>query len=118
MPGRLDIAVERSGGIRDDASPASALATGCARVNLGTAALESPKLEVDDNFKAFLDIFQNPESDTSPSTANGAVYQTQFDSFVEQWQRGQVSDLDAVLKQVDEVIDNALALGQAPYEPR
>ena len=40
--GRLDIAVELSGGIRDDASLAAALATGCARVNLGTAALESP----------------------------------------------------------------------------
>jgi 1-(5-phosphoribosyl)-5-[(5-phosphoribosylamino)methylideneamino] imidazole-4-carboxamide isomerase/N-(5'phosphoribosyl)anthranilate isomerase len=40
--GRLDIAVEMSGGIRDDASLQAALATGCARVNLGTAALESP----------------------------------------------------------------------------
>jgi 1-(5-phosphoribosyl)-5-[(5-phosphoribosylamino)methylideneamino] imidazole-4-carboxamide isomerase/N-(5'phosphoribosyl)anthranilate isomerase len=40
--GRLDIAVELSGGIRDDASLQSALATGAARVNLGTAALESP----------------------------------------------------------------------------
>jgi len=40
--GRLDIAVELSGGIRDDASLAAALATGCARVNIGTAALEDP----------------------------------------------------------------------------
>ncbi|MDT4918581.1 MAG: phosphoribosyl isomerase [Pseudonocardiales bacterium] len=38
----LDIAVELSGGIRDDASLESALATGAARVNLGTAALEAP----------------------------------------------------------------------------
>ncbi|MDT4925322.1 MAG: phosphoribosyl isomerase [Pseudonocardiales bacterium] len=38
----LDVAVELSGGIRDDASLAAALATGAARVNLGTAALESP----------------------------------------------------------------------------
>jgi 1-(5-phosphoribosyl)-5-[(5-phosphoribosylamino)methylideneamino] imidazole-4-carboxamide isomerase/N-(5'phosphoribosyl)anthranilate isomerase len=41
--GRLDIAVELSGGIRDDASLAAALATGCARVNIGTAALENPE---------------------------------------------------------------------------
>ena len=41
--GELDVAVELSGGIRDDASLAAALATGCARVNLGTAALESPE---------------------------------------------------------------------------
>jgi 1-(5-phosphoribosyl)-5-[(5-phosphoribosylamino)methylideneamino] imidazole-4-carboxamide isomerase/N-(5'phosphoribosyl)anthranilate isomerase len=40
--GRLDVAVELSGGIRDDASLRAALATGAARVNLGTAALESP----------------------------------------------------------------------------
>ena len=41
--GRLDVAVELSGGIRDDESLRSALATGCARVNLGTAALEDPQ---------------------------------------------------------------------------
>jgi 1-(5-phosphoribosyl)-5-[(5-phosphoribosylamino)methylideneamino] imidazole-4-carboxamide isomerase/N-(5'phosphoribosyl)anthranilate isomerase len=41
--GRLDIKVELSGGIRDDASLRKALATGCTRVNLGTAALENPE---------------------------------------------------------------------------
>jgi len=41
--GELDAQVELSGGIRDDASLSAALATGCARVNLGTAALESPQ---------------------------------------------------------------------------
>ena len=40
--GKLDVKVELSGGIRDDASLTVALATGCARVNLGTAALEDP----------------------------------------------------------------------------
>jgi phosphoribosyl isomerase A len=40
---RLDIAVELSGGIRDDESLAAALATGAARVNIGTAALENPE---------------------------------------------------------------------------
>jgi phosphoribosylanthranilate isomerase len=40
--GRLDVLVELSGGIRDDASLERALSTGCARVNLGTAALEDP----------------------------------------------------------------------------
>jgi phosphoribosyl isomerase A len=39
---RLDVAVELSGGIRDDASLRAALATGCARVVIGTAALENP----------------------------------------------------------------------------
>lgn len=41
--GRLDIDVELSGGIRDDVSLSRALATGCRRVNLGTAALENPE---------------------------------------------------------------------------
>jgi phosphoribosyl isomerase A len=40
--GRLDVKVELSGGIRDDASLAAALATGAARINIGTAALEDP----------------------------------------------------------------------------
>lgn len=41
--GRLDVKVELSGGIRDDESLTRALATGCARVNIGTAALEDPE---------------------------------------------------------------------------
>ena len=39
----VDIKVELSGGIRDDESLRRALATGCKRVNLGTAALENPE---------------------------------------------------------------------------
>ena len=39
----LDIKVELSGGIRDDESLRRALATGCTRINLGTAALENPE---------------------------------------------------------------------------
>jgi phosphoribosylanthranilate isomerase len=41
--GRLDVDVELSGGIRDDASLERALSTGCRRVNIGTAALENPE---------------------------------------------------------------------------
>ncbi|MGA0113698.1 MAG: bifunctional 1-(5-phosphoribosyl)-5-((5-phosphoribosylamino)methylideneamino)imidazole-4-carboxamide isomerase/phosphoribosylanthranilate isomerase PriA [Candidatus Nanopelagicaceae bacterium] len=40
--GKLDIKVELSGGIRDEESLLRALSTGCARINLGTAALENP----------------------------------------------------------------------------
>jgi len=43
VTGTLDIRVELSGGIRDDDSLKRALATGCARVNVGTAALEKPR---------------------------------------------------------------------------
>ena len=41
--GRVDVKVEMSGGIRDDESLAAAMATGCRRVNIGTAALEDPE---------------------------------------------------------------------------
>lgn len=39
----LNVKLELSGGIRDDASLAAALETGCTRVNLGTAAIENPQ---------------------------------------------------------------------------
>ena len=41
--GKLDIAVELTGGIRDDESLERALATGAKRVNIGTAALQKPE---------------------------------------------------------------------------
>ena len=41
--GKVDVKVEMSGGIRDDASLERALTTGCARVNIGTAAMENPE---------------------------------------------------------------------------
>jgi phosphoribosyl isomerase A len=41
--GKVDVKVEMSGGIRDEASLDRALATGCARVNIGTAAMENPE---------------------------------------------------------------------------
>lgn len=40
---QVDMDVELSGGIRDTASLERALATGCRRVNIGTAALEHPE---------------------------------------------------------------------------
>jgi 1-(5-phosphoribosyl)-5-[(5-phosphoribosylamino)methylideneamino] imidazole-4-carboxamide isomerase/N-(5'phosphoribosyl)anthranilate isomerase len=43
VTGKLDVKVELSGGIRDDESLQRALGTGCARVNIGTAALEQPR---------------------------------------------------------------------------
>jgi 1-(5-phosphoribosyl)-5-[(5-phosphoribosylamino)methylideneamino] imidazole-4-carboxamide isomerase/N-(5'phosphoribosyl)anthranilate isomerase len=42
VAGKVDMRVEMSGGIRDDESLERALATGCERVNIGTAALEKP----------------------------------------------------------------------------
>jgi 1-(5-phosphoribosyl)-5-[(5-phosphoribosylamino)methylideneamino] imidazole-4-carboxamide isomerase/N-(5'phosphoribosyl)anthranilate isomerase len=41
--GALDIKVQLSGGIRDEESLTRALATGCHRINVSTAALENPE---------------------------------------------------------------------------
>jgi 1-(5-phosphoribosyl)-5-[(5-phosphoribosylamino)methylideneamino] imidazole-4-carboxamide isomerase/N-(5'phosphoribosyl)anthranilate isomerase len=43
VAGTVNMKVEMSGGIRDDESLERALATGCERVNIGTAALEKPE---------------------------------------------------------------------------
>lgn len=42
MVATVDMNVELTGGIRDDATLERALSTGCTRVNIGTAALENP----------------------------------------------------------------------------
>ena len=41
--GKLDVNIELTGGIRDDASLQRALTTGARRLNIGTAALEKPE---------------------------------------------------------------------------
>jgi phosphoribosylanthranilate isomerase len=63
---KLDARVELSGGIRDDASLQAALATGAARVNIGTAALEAPEwcdrviAEYGDRIAIGLDVRRRP----------------------------------------------------------
>ncbi|WP_188584976.1 bifunctional 1-(5-phosphoribosyl)-5-((5-phosphoribosylamino)methylideneamino)imidazole-4-carboxamide isomerase/phosphoribosylanthranilate isomerase PriA [Gordonia jinhuaensis] len=70
--GELDVDVELSGGIRDDDSLAAALATGCRRVNLGTAALEQPQwcakviAEHGDRIAVGLDVIRNDPDGTAP----------------------------------------------------
>ena len=64
----VNIKVELSGGIRDDATLAAALATGCTRVNLGTAAIENPEwcaraiAEHGDKIAVGLDVTRNGDS--------------------------------------------------------
>ena len=66
--GELDVKVELSGGIRDDDSLRAALATGCTRVNLGTAALENPEwcaraiAEHGDRIAVGLDVIREGQS--------------------------------------------------------
>jgi multiple sugar transport system substrate-binding protein len=87
------------------------LANGIKNVPTTQAALASPDLQVDDKFKTFLDIFANPNSATSPSTANGAEYQTLFGTWLVKWQTGRATDLQAGLESVAKQIDDSLSLG-------
>jgi 1-(5-phosphoribosyl)-5-[(5-phosphoribosylamino)methylideneamino] imidazole-4-carboxamide isomerase/N-(5'phosphoribosyl)anthranilate isomerase len=80
--GKLDVAVELSGGIRDDESLAAALATGCARVNLGTAALENPQwcaevvAEHGDQVAVGLDVKIDPSSPGGGFRLRGRGWET------------------------------------------
>ena len=73
----LDVAVELSGGIRDDASLEAALATGARRINIGTAALENPEWcdrvvgDYGDRVAIGLDVRRNAANDGWTLSARG-----------------------------------------------
>lgn len=78
----VDVAVEVSGGIRDDAALDAALATGAERVNLGTAALENPDwvraaiARVGDRIAVGLDVRGTTLAARGWTREGGDVYQT------------------------------------------
>ena len=80
--GKLDVAVELSGGIRDDESLDAALATGCARINLGTAALENPQwcarviAEHGENVAVGLDVKLDPAAPEGGYRLRGRGWET------------------------------------------
>ena len=80
--GKLDIKVELSGGIRDDESLRRALATGCTRVNLGTAALENPTwtshviAEFGDRIAVGLDVRGRTLAARGWTSEGGDLYET------------------------------------------
>jgi len=97
-----------------DTKTVVALSNGIKNVPTWTPALQSPDLVKDATYSPFLDIFANPNSSTTPTTASGKAYQDTLGTFVEKWQAGKVSDLQAGLTQVDQQINDQLALGAAP----
>jgi len=80
--GKLDIKVELSGGIRDDESLRRALATGCTRINLGTAALENPEWtakiisEFGDRIAVGLDVRGHVLAARGWTTERGDLFET------------------------------------------
>ncbi|WP_431280038.1 ABC transporter substrate-binding protein [Leifsonia poae] len=89
------------------------LGNGLKNVPTTTDALNSPKLEVSDQYKTFLDIASNKNVATTPASPLGAGYQQSFQDFWNKYQT-QGGDLQAGLKDVDKQINDALALTTGP----
>jgi multiple sugar transport system substrate-binding protein len=76
-----------------------------------TDALADPGLQLEPEFKTFVDIFTNANSQTAPPSPSGPAYQETFQKFLDSWQSGQAKDLDAGLKDVDKQINDLTKLG-------
>ena len=76
-----------------------------------TDALANPgELATDQQFKVFIDIFQNPNSLHMPITAIGPALEETTADFMQKYASGQAKDLDAGLKGVDTEINKQLQL--------
>ncbi|MGH3734656.1 MAG: ABC transporter substrate-binding protein [Micromonosporaceae bacterium] len=75
-------------------------------------ALASDKLEVDPEFQTFVDIFNHPQTATSPPSAAGPKYFELTQEFIDSYQAGKVKDLEAGLAELDGRINRALELGR------
>lgn len=97
---RLDIKVEMTGGIRDDESLAKAMATGCARVNIGTAAIEHPEwcaraiAEYGDRIAIALDVRGTTLAGRGWTSEGGDLYETLARLDAEGCARYVVTDVD------------------------
>ncbi|WP_405685070.1 ABC transporter substrate-binding protein [Streptomyces sp. NBC_01387] len=75
------------------------------------AALKSPKLKFDPRLKTFLDIAQDPHSNTTPASINGGTYQVTLQGFGYAFESGKSKDLKGGLEntasQIDKDIEKA-----------
>ncbi len=76
-----------------------------------TASIADPGLNADADFKTFIDIFNNPNSLTTPPSASGPAYQETFGQFLNSYQAGKVKDLDAGLADADKQVNSVMTLG-------
>jgi multiple sugar transport system substrate-binding protein len=75
------------------------------------AALRSPVLKTPPQFQTFMDMYANPASTYKGTTLIGSDDVTIFQRFLDDWQRGKVTDLQAGLEQTAQQIDDAVAQG-------
>jgi multiple sugar transport system substrate-binding protein len=75
-------------------------------------ALASPDLEIDDNFRTFIEIAQHPDSSTTPASPNGGAYQLTLQDVGYGYESGEITDLQAALEEADQQIDADIAQAQ------
>ncbi|WP_031065511.1 ABC transporter substrate-binding protein [Streptomyces sp. NRRL WC-3742] len=73
------------------------------------AALDSPKLQADANFKTFMDIAKNKNSGTTPPVANGGAYMVTLQGLGYDIESGKQTDVAAGLAATAKQIDTDLA---------
>lgn len=71
-------------------------------------AIASPDLAVPDQFRIFMDIFQNPNSHYVPTTVIGGEIGDYIGAFAADWQAGDATDLEGGLSAATEQTQNAL----------
>jgi multiple sugar transport system substrate-binding protein len=73
------------------------------------AAMDSPKLEVDEQFKTFIDLAKSDKLKGNPVTPIGDAHIKAVTDFSVSYTSGKVADLAAGLKEVDKNIDDQVA---------
>ncbi|MFD0410486.1 ABC transporter substrate-binding protein [Kitasatospora sp. NPDC127116] len=73
------------------------------------AALDSPKLVSDDNFRTFLNVAKNTHSGTTPPAVNGGSYITTLQNLGYDYESGKQTDLQAGLAATAKQIDTDIA---------
>ncbi|PSL50679.1 carbohydrate ABC transporter substrate-binding protein (CUT1 family) [Saccharothrix carnea] len=85
------------------------LANGIKNIPHTKAALTDPRLEVDENFKTFIDLATSDKLQGNPVTPIGDAHIKSISDFATSWQSGKVPDLMAGLAEVDRRIDDQIA---------
>jgi multiple sugar transport system substrate-binding protein len=73
------------------------------------AALDDPRLEVDEQFETFVDMARSDDLVGNPVTPIGDAHLKAVSDFATSWQAGQVPDLVEGLRAVDQQIDDQIA---------
>ncbi|ROP38860.1 ABC transporter substrate-binding protein [Saccharothrix texasensis] len=85
------------------------LANGIKNIPSTKAALADPRLEVDENFRTFIDLATSGKLQGNPVTPIGDAHIKAIGDFATSWQAGAVPDLMAGLEEVDQQIDDRIA---------